>query len=253
MAAGLPLFRLLSPAGADEWLSEATFLTGNGPGEAIDKVTDSPEEARIVKVRPCKLGPTVNNTGVPLQAYLIVAPALHEDDERKACGIIASETSCWLVCVLEPKKGRSRSLSTCFVCMQRRLIIGAVVTVIAAGLSVLPTDALRFSRPSKPLFFYLTPLVRVQSLLGDLEKAAQEGETDGQSLLQPSALWSQGETKGSQGRKLLSLVKVDSMAVLASSKAETGNKALKSQYSSIQRHSHTFHSSTTGIFFSGLV
>lgn len=40
----------VSVAGADQWLSEATFLTGNGPGEAIDKVTDSPEEARIVKV-----------------------------------------------------------------------------------------------------------------------------------------------------------------------------------------------------------
>lgn len=64
--------------------------------------------------------------------------------------------------------------------MQRRLIIGAIVTIIAAGLSILPTDALRFARPSKPLFFYLTPLVRVQSLLEDLEKAAQEGATDGE-------------------------------------------------------------------------
>lgn len=65
--------------------------------------------------------------------------------------------------------------------MQRRLLIGAVLTVAVAGLSILPTDALRFSRPSKPLFFYLTPLVRVQFLLEDLEKAAVEGETDGES------------------------------------------------------------------------
>ena len=65
--------------------------------------------------------------------------------------------------------------------LQRRLLIGAVLTVAVAGLSILPTDALRFSRPSKPLFFYLTPLVRVQSLLEDLEKAANEGETDGES------------------------------------------------------------------------
>ena len=36
--------------GADQWLSEATFLTGKGPGEAIDKITESPEEAGIVKV-----------------------------------------------------------------------------------------------------------------------------------------------------------------------------------------------------------
>ena len=66
--------------------------------------------------------------------------------------------------------------------MQRRLIIGTVVTLIAGGLSLLPTDALRFARPSKPLFFYLTPLVRVQSLLADLEKAAQDGETDGEHV-----------------------------------------------------------------------
>ena len=56
-----------------------------------------------------------------------------------------------------------------------------MLTVAVAGLSLLPTDALRFSRPSKPLFFYLTPLIRVQFLLEDLEKAANEGETDGES------------------------------------------------------------------------
>ena len=40
----------LSSLGADQWLSEATFLTGKGPGEAIDQITESPEEAGIVKV-----------------------------------------------------------------------------------------------------------------------------------------------------------------------------------------------------------
>lgn len=62
--------------------------------------------------------------------------------------------------------------------VRRRLIIGGVATAVIAALSLLPTDSLRLSRPSKPLFFYLTPLVRVQGLLKDLETAAAEGQTE---------------------------------------------------------------------------
>lgn len=77
-----------------------------------------------------------------------------------------------------PRGGMSIQLEA-FVMLQRRLLIGTVLTVAVIGLSILPTDALRFARPSKPLFFYLTPLVRVQNLLDDLEQAGNDGNTDG--------------------------------------------------------------------------
>jgi hypothetical protein len=47
--------------------------------------------------------------------------------------------------------------------LQRRLLIGSAITVAAAAFALVPTDALRIGRPSKPLFFYLIPLVRVQA------------------------------------------------------------------------------------------
>ena len=50
-----------------------------------------------------------------------------------------------------------------------------------AAVSLLPTDFLRITKPSKPLFFYLTPLLRIQALLTDLEQAAVDGKADGES------------------------------------------------------------------------
>ncbi len=49
---------------------------------------------------------------------------------------------------------------TCFW-MQRRLLIGLGLTAAAVALALIPTAELR-GKPPKPLFFYLTPLVRVQ-------------------------------------------------------------------------------------------
>lgn len=48
--------------------------------------------------------------------------------------------------------------------MQRRLLIGIGLTGAAVALALIPTAELR-GKPSKPLFFYLTPLVRIQASL----------------------------------------------------------------------------------------
>ena len=48
--------------------------------------------------------------------------------------------------------------------MQRRLLIGLGLTGAAVALALIPTAELR-GKPSKPLFFYLTPLVRIQASL----------------------------------------------------------------------------------------
>ena len=45
--------------------------------------------------------------------------------------------------------------------MQRRLLIGIGLTVAAGAFAVIPTSSLR-GKPSKPLFFYLVPLLKIQ-------------------------------------------------------------------------------------------
>lgn len=160
----------LLSSGADQWLSEATFLTGKGPGEAIDKITETPEEAGIVKVscKPMKVpGISIASTAAGGRTVPYSFVSMPQDLSASA------EYQPHIAIV-------HASLMKESLMLQRRLLIGAVLTVAVVGLSLLPTDALRFSRPSKPLFFYLTPLVRVQFLLEDLEKAANEGETDGE-------------------------------------------------------------------------
>lgn len=45
--------------------------------------------------------------------------------------------------------------------LQRRLVLGLAATAALGALALVPSTALR-PKPSKPLFFYLVPLVRVQ-------------------------------------------------------------------------------------------
>ncbi len=47
--------------------------------------------------------------------------------------------------------------------LQRRLLIGVVLTAAALAFALVPTDSLRIVKPPKPLFFYLVPLIRVQA------------------------------------------------------------------------------------------
>jgi len=49
------------------------------------------------------------------------------------------------------------------VWLQRRLLIGVVLTAAALAFALVPTDSLRIVKPLKPLFFYLVPLIRVQA------------------------------------------------------------------------------------------
>ncbi len=60
-------------------------------------------------------------------------------------------------------KAQNLPLENLLHTLQRRLLIGSAITVAAAAFALVPTDALRIGRPSKPLFFYLIPLVRVQA------------------------------------------------------------------------------------------
>jgi hypothetical protein len=46
--------------------------------------------------------------------------------------------------------------------VQRRLLIGVGLTVALGAFALVPTDALRIDKPSKPLYLYLIPLMRIQ-------------------------------------------------------------------------------------------
>ncbi|KAF5828719.1 hypothetical protein DUNSADRAFT_17185 [Dunaliella salina] len=49
---------------------------------------------------------------------------------------------------------------------ERRLLITAVVSAAAIGFALVPTEALR-PRPSKPLYYYIVPILRIKDLLVD--------------------------------------------------------------------------------------
>lgn len=49
--------------------------------------------------------------------------------------------------------------------LQRRLLLGIGLTVALGAFALVPTDSLRIGRPSKPLFLYLVPLLRIQVTL----------------------------------------------------------------------------------------
>ena len=77
----------------------------------------------------------------------------------------------WSLAVLMPAsctlwlhmKLQLRKVSSLFcVCTKRRLLLGAVATLALGGFALVPTDYLRLVRPSKPLFLYLVPLLRVR-------------------------------------------------------------------------------------------
>ena len=60
--------------------------------------------------------------------------------------------------------------------VRRRLLQGALATAALAAFALVPTRALRVGAPSKPLFFYLIPLVRALDQLRDLEPAVEDAD-----------------------------------------------------------------------------
>ena len=65
--------------------------------------------------------------------------------------------------IVPAMKVQLRKVSSLFcVCTKRRLLLGAVATLALGGFALVPTDYLRLVRPSKPLFLYLVPLLRVR-------------------------------------------------------------------------------------------
>jgi hypothetical protein len=59
--------------------------------------------------------------------------------------------------------------------VQRRLLIGIGASAALGAFALVPTEKLQ-PAPSKPLFFYLVPLLRVQGLLVEAEKIIPVGD-----------------------------------------------------------------------------
>ena len=58
---------------------------------------------------------------------------------------------------------------------QRRLVIGIGAAAGLGAFALIPTEYLSLTKPSKPLFFYLSPLVRVEALLAEAAAAIEAG------------------------------------------------------------------------------
>ena len=58
--------------------------------------------------------------------------------------------------------------------VRKRLLLGGLAVVATAAFAKVPTDALRFSRPAKPLFMYVTPIVAARPVLARAAEAASE-------------------------------------------------------------------------------
>ena len=109
------------------WLNEADFLARAGPSEAAatDAVTD--EEQAVVRVR---------------MRHVAAGDVVHRGHE-----MLQSQTPVWRPCTA--------------ACLQRRVLIGVLGAAAIGALALVPLDSLQ-PKPSKPLFYYLTPLVRVE-------------------------------------------------------------------------------------------
>jgi len=59
--------------------------------------------------------------------------------------------------------------------VQKRLLIGILLSALAGGFALIPTTSLA-PPPSKPLFFYLSPLLQAQQYLIQLETVIPEGD-----------------------------------------------------------------------------
>uniref|UniRef100_A0A7S1X3N2 Uncharacterized protein n=1 Tax=Tetraselmis chuii TaxID=63592 RepID=A0A7S1X3N2_9CHLO len=78
--------------------------------------------------------------------------------------------------------------------VQRRLLLGIAATIGLGAFALVPTETFR-PRPSKPLFFYLTAILRVQSQLKDLERLVDNGELDRVKVVLNRMLGPPGDSK----------------------------------------------------------
>jgi hypothetical protein len=117
------------------WLSEGdvSFFTGGGPSEAAAGEAASEEEQETVKVggwgevREGGREGAVRRVGAGRQA----APP-----------------------------HRARPPPGALPTLQRRLLLGLLASMGLAAFALVPTQQLQLSKPSKPLFFYIVPLLR---------------------------------------------------------------------------------------------
>lgn len=60
--------------------------------------------------------------------------------------------------------------------VKRRLLLGLLASVGLGAFALVPTQDLALNKPSKPLFFYIVPLLRAQQLLIQVEQLVPEGD-----------------------------------------------------------------------------
>lgn len=76
-----------------------------------------------------------------------------------------------------PSEGGEAATAAEKTTVQRRLLLGVGLAAALGALALVPLDVLT-PAPSQPLFFYLTPLIRVQALLEDASSVVQDAQWD---------------------------------------------------------------------------
>lgn len=145
----------MNPSGSssDNWISETNFdfFTRGGPTERGLSAA-APEDQAVVRVSTRSLCPSVDLLG-----HSGHSTSMHLNGSPRC--MPAEVLILWMLWPPSERIGR--------MYMQRRLLIGIGATVALAGLSQVPTDSLR-GQPSRPLFQYLAPLLRIQACLKPL-------------------------------------------------------------------------------------
>eukprot|EP01024_Parvocaulis_polyphysoides_P052065 TRINITY_DN5128_c0_g1_i3.p2 TRINITY_DN5128_c0_g1~~TRINITY_DN5128_c0_g1_i3.p2 ORF type:complete len:357 (-),score=39.57 TRINITY_DN5128_c0_g1_i3:230-1216(-) len=60
--------------------------------------------------------------------------------------------------------------------VNKRILIGGILSAAFVALALIPSDNFQILKPSKPLFFYLVPIIRVQELLKGAETLILDGK-----------------------------------------------------------------------------
>ncbi len=77
---------------------------------------------------------------------------------------------------------------------QKRLVLGTLVSIGLAAFALVPTKELR-PKPSKPLFFYIVPLIRIQDLLNESKSIIEDANWEQLRLVLSRVLGTPNDAK----------------------------------------------------------
>lgn len=115
-----------------------------------------------------------------LQDADVAKPAARIDGgdlRRETLFSLENQQLSWLSESDMPQENEPESNAEELDVVKRRLLLGLLGTAALCAFALVPTQQLQLGKPSKPLFFYLVPLLRSQQLLAEVEQLVPEGSS----------------------------------------------------------------------------